>query len=282
MKKSKLKLKNKQKQKQKQKQSIIVNIDNSRKTAKRDGKQSQQPKQPSVIPQPIYIPSFNYALPPPAPFREEPVRPPVFNPATVAYNPPAPALAPAPVRRPLPLVPVINNPAPIVPQQVQPVVPVANTPLMTPQPKQKSFVPQPLIPPPAQLVSSKGLVKEMVNKPSHSTFGKSPFYNEDEDTNDYRLPFMPFNNNDEITNDMYEPQQNISNYDDDEIMRPLEIPDTPPTINNVKTCPEIIQSGLRKGQVCGKKCILNSPFCGIHKNSNLQFNKPMEKYVVRK
>ena len=97
--KKKMKLKNKQKQKQKQKQSVIVNIDNSRKSISkpREKKSASVQQQPSIIPQPIYIPQITYAPPERPPFREEPVRPPVFNP-----NPP------------------IYNPPPIVPQQVQP------------------------------------------------------------------------------------------------------------------------------------------------------------------
>jgi hypothetical protein len=91
--KKKSKMKSKQKQKQKQKQSVVINIDNSRRSIKRDKKESQPKQQPTIIPQPIYVPQFNYA-PPPQPqvperqafseadrrFRQEPERRPVFNP----------------------------------------------------------------------------------------------------------------------------------------------------------------------------------------------------------
>lgn len=112
--KKKTKVKNKQqkqlKQKQKQKQSVVVNIDNSRKTIARkkpDENKQQQPKAPSVIPQPIYIPQ--YASQPFAqerpPFRQEPVsNTPAFNPNPPVYNPP-----------------------PLVPQQINPVSSSAST-----------------------------------------------------------------------------------------------------------------------------------------------------------
>jgi hypothetical protein len=93
MKKSNKKLK--QKQKQKQKQTVIVNIDNSKKTARRKpSKGTSQPKQPqpTIIPQPIYIPQYNYPAPPPVfqqpqperkPFSTEPEKPSGFQPNPV-------------------------------------------------------------------------------------------------------------------------------------------------------------------------------------------------------
>lgn len=67
MKNKKLKQKQNLKQKQKQKQTVIVNIDNSKKvTRRKSSKRTSQPKQtqPTIIPQPIYIPQYNYQQPP--------------------------------------------------------------------------------------------------------------------------------------------------------------------------------------------------------------------------
>lgn len=91
----KTKTKNKNKQRQKQKQSVVVNIDNSRKTvAKNKGEKQQAKASPSIIPQPIYVPqyapqSFQQNQPAqgvPQPFRAEPTRPTVFNPSGSVFN----------------------------------------------------------------------------------------------------------------------------------------------------------------------------------------------------
>lgn len=125
--KKKTKMKNKQKQKQKQKQSVIVNIDNSRNSVARKQQQSQSQKpqqQPTIIPQPIYIPQY---VPPERPtFREQPEKAPVFNINPPIYNPPVynPPIQQAPVySAPVFSAPVYNNPPPLVPQQVQPNIP---------------------------------------------------------------------------------------------------------------------------------------------------------------
>lgn len=88
----KTKTKNKNKQRQKQKQSVVVNIDNSRKTvAKNKGEKQQGKASPSIIPQPIYVPqyapqSFQQNQPATQPFRAEPTRPTVFNPSGSVFN----------------------------------------------------------------------------------------------------------------------------------------------------------------------------------------------------
>lgn len=90
----KKRFKNKQKQKQKQKQSIVVNIDNSRKSVKRGGGQRKQhQQQPTIIPQPIYIPQAQpqYNFPPPYAHSNPPVfnaNPPNSNPPNFDSNPP--------------------------------------------------------------------------------------------------------------------------------------------------------------------------------------------------
>jgi len=92
MKKTNKKLK--QKQKQKQKQTVIVNIDNSKKVVRRKpSKGTSQPNQPqpTIIPQPIYIPQYNYPAPPVfqqpqperKPFSTEPEKPSGFQPNPV-------------------------------------------------------------------------------------------------------------------------------------------------------------------------------------------------------
>jgi hypothetical protein len=51
------------------KQTIIVNIDNSRKSVIKRSKQLQEakPPVPTIVKQPIYIPQYNYPLPQPLP-----------------------------------------------------------------------------------------------------------------------------------------------------------------------------------------------------------------------
>jgi hypothetical protein len=130
MKKSNKKLK--QKQKQKQKQTVIVNIDNSKKTARRKpSKGTSQPKepQPTIIPQPIYIPQYNYPAPPP--FRTETNNVRTFDANMVADNKPTiiadenrlpRPVAVAPPATPLPPLP---NPSSVfVSEPMQPAMPL--------------------------------------------------------------------------------------------------------------------------------------------------------------
>lgn len=232
----KKKTKMKNKQKQKQRQSIIVNIDNSRKSIKRDKRQSQsrqQQQQPSVIPQPIYIPQFNYTAPPqPQVFRQEPV---VVPPAVQA-----------------PALPVtIDLPPP--PAQVRGLMDTSS--VMTNKAFSSASTPSRIKPAPA--------VTEKFNNPSSGTPLDNSYYFDEDVGGD----------TEERTRDFYMPDEMASST--------VMPPNTTPVRNAVlsSTCVEIVQSGQRKGQICGRKCLTNSPFCGIHKNSTLDFTRPMERYI---
>lgn len=183
--KKKSKMKSKQKQKQKQKQSVVINIDNSRKSIKRDKKESQPKQQPTIIPQPIYVPQFNYS-PPPQPqvperqafseadrrFRQEPERRPVFNPEPS---------------------PVPSNPAPIIPlQQInsssEAVIPLTPAPLpertfVTAQPTERKAFVSSAIAPSRNTLTPSNPVNENINNPSHATqFGDSGYFRQEDDT----------------------------------------------------------------------------------------------------
>lgn len=305
-KKSKMK-NNKQKQKQKQKQSIVVNIDNSRKTVARPRKSTaMQQKQPSIIPQPIYVPQITYAPPERTSFREEPTKPPVFNPAPPSYNPPQ-----------------------LVPQQVQP------TQLTTDQIRQarmKMLLNQEIENPPSSsssIASNAGFAHAPNrfdhNNSSSSISSKSVFGNDNPPTttslssssqNYFQTSDILNSNERELGgNAGIEEEQMVFpsalekeiasvhsskpfTYDDafenneDTIPFPNEINSNkePPapvqqTSNNrapnpsTTTCRAIIQSGARKGKVCGRKTIPNSLFCGHHKQTDIRMIRPMEKYL---
>jgi len=190
--KKKLKIKNKQKQKQKQ--SIIVNINNSRKSISkpREKKPAALPQQPSIIPQPIYIPQITYAPPERQPFREESVKPPVFNPSPPVYNPPS-----------------------IVPQQVQPSISSSLSSSIpsydvtfgtivsdddssistkgtlqdprgfngTPADKSRTFMHQPTTLPPKLLLTSKKYLEDRLIYNERNFGNESPFSEEE-----YKLP----------------------------------------------------------------------------------------------
>lgn len=195
--KKKSKMKSKQKQKQKQKQSVVINIDNSRKSIKRDKKESQPKQQPTIIPQPIYVPQYNYT-PPPQPqvperqafseadrrFRQEPERRPVFNPE------------PSPVpssKAPLPL-----DPAPIIPlQQInsssEAVIPLTPAPLpertfVTTQPAERKAFVSSAISPSRDTLTPANPVNEILNNPSSRTqFSDSGYFNEDDTASEAAL-----------------------------------------------------------------------------------------------
>ena len=261
--KKKSKMKSKQKQKQKQKQSVVINIDNSRKSIKRDKKESQpKQQQPTIIPQPIYVPQFNYT-PPPQPqvperqaFRQEPERSPAFNPQplTQQINPATPNINMLRTRRNR----YFAGSDEMEPENLSNIV-VSSTPQ-----QERSFVTNPPVEtnkkhfspasnPPSLLVSSLKKV-ERINNPSRSVA-----------------------DDEEETRDLF---ANVPAVAPDDISV-SELPDTPvrnPTTLS-STCVEIVQSGNRKGQVCGKKCLPNSAFCGLHKNSSLDFTRPMERFL---
>lgn len=285
-KKTKLKYKQKQKQnqkQQKQKQSIVVNIDNSRKSISKPREKRQQQ-------QPTYIPQISYERPV---FREEPVRPPVFNINPPAYNPPqllpqqvSPQAEPSQLTieqiRNARLKAIINQTIQKPPsksvgfQTDTPSFASQGFQTDTPSNTQRNFIPEPATPPPSSLVTAKKELEKINNTP-HSTFGRDAFDNQ-ADTMDFRLPFLLPPANEDSTRDIYNTSQTNITADD---ISTTEIPDTPPPRRET-FCAEIIKTGAKKGQPCGRKCLPNSNFCGLHKNSDLQFNKPMEKYIVRK
>lgn len=224
--KKKSKMKSKQKQKQKQKQSVVINIDNSRKSIKRDKKESQPKQQPSIIPQPIYVPQFNYA-PPPQPqvperqaFRQEPERRPVFN--------PEPSLVP-------------SNPPPIIPlQQInsssEAVIPL--TPALLPertfvtaQPTERKAFVSSAVAPSRDTLTPVNPVDERLNNPSDSGY-----FNQDDTASEAALLdiFMRNKGKSKITK---QPSEELR-------------------------C-EAIQ---KNGAVCGKPVKDGSIYCGIHKN----------------
>ena len=217
--------KNKQKQKQKQKQSIVVNIDNSRKTVakpqnKKETQQQQQPTRtaPQIIPQPIYVPQYT---PPPErpPLREEPARQqPVFNINPPTYN--------APVFN----APTYNTP-PLVPQQAPPIT-INNTEKEIGQTKTMTEE-EPTFP--------SALEREIRATPSKSLFNYDDVFD-----NQDPVP-LPTDNEDEDTIQM---------------MRRRDA-------ENPRTCIAVNRSGARKGEVCGRQCVPLSPFCGLHKKSQL-------------
>ena len=287
----KLKLKNKNKNKQKQKQSVIVNIDNSRKTLARNKKpqSSQQNQSPSIIPQPIYVPQYSYAPPPfgnQQPFRQEPEKAQTFNPVP------------------------INNPSPLVPQQIQPNlnnnsyynnsdVSVSSTipsyvtfgkiiddtddddistlsarqPIYeernfnfmdeTPEDRIKASITQPKTLPPQTLLTAKKYLDEKLIY-NNNSIGNRPSF-ESEET--YKIPsalekeIKPVNENSPMVNDY----GGVSaNYDDEYIRTPK---------SNVRTCQEINKTGISKGQVCGRPLKGNTEFCGYHQPTR-NFNRP--------
>jgi hypothetical protein len=302
MKKTKLKLKLKNKQKQKQKQSVIVNIDNSRKTLARNKKpqSSQQNQSPSIIPQPIYVPQYSYAPPPfgnQQPFRQEPEKAQAFNPVP------------------------INNPSPLVPQQIQPslnnnnsyydnnsyynnsdvslsstipsymkpisiidddTISTISTPDIpeakpiyqernfnfmneTPEDRIKASITQPKTLPPQTLLTAKKYLDEKLIYNNNNSIGNRPSFESEES---YKIPsalekeIKPVN---EITPPMVNDFGGVSaNYDDEYIRTPK---------SNVRTCQEINKTGISKGQVCGRPLKGNTEFCGYHQPTR-NFNRP--------
>lgn len=252
--KKKSKMKSKQKQKQKQKQSVVINIDNSRKSIKRDKKESQPKQQPTIIPQPIYVPQFNYT-PPPQPqvperqafseadrrFRQEPERRPLFN--------PEPSLVP-------------SNPAPIIPlQQInsnsEAVIPLTPAPLperkfVTMQPavsdKRKAFVSS-AVAAPSSTLTPISPVRETLNNPSHGTpFSDSGYFRQEDDTGSEDALNMLVRQSEEEEEEEYI-------IDKTKTKKPTKRP------YGGLRC-EAIQ---KNGAVCGRPVLGGSIYCGIHK-----------------
>lgn len=197
----KRKNKNKQKQKQKQKQSIIVNIDNSRKSVKRGSGQKQQQQQPTIIPQPIYIPQ-QYNIPPPFAHTNAPVfnaNPPTNNPPVFDSNPPTnnpPVFDANPPSTPQrasiqPLQTPMTMPLPVLPEtdsEIEDIRPVVRR-----KPRaRKANVPEPETVPPAELLksaeksagfqSTPALPSQPLRQPEQRTLFESVMQADDEDT----------------------------------------------------------------------------------------------------
>jgi hypothetical protein len=243
--KKKSKMKSKQKQKQKQKQSVVINIDNSRKSIKRDKKESQPKQQPTIIPQPIYVPQYNYT-PPPQPqvperqaFRQEPERRPVFNPEPS---------------------PVPSNPPPIIPLQKinsssEAVIPLTPAPLpertfVTAQPTERKAFVSSAVAPSRDSLTPANPVNEEINNPSHATqFSDSSYFNQDDTASEAALLDIIMRNQQPVGG---EESKSKSRGRPKKTKQPSE----------ELRC-QVIQ---KNGAVCGRPARDGSIYCGTHKN----------------